>query len=104
VLAVRRAISVAGEEGFGKVLVVSDCLSMIQQINSMAIDQSVVGVIMQDIKHSSGSFEEISFSHVCRHLNESAHILARSIKRFISSTFRNFAPDCIRKTLCNDLL
>jgi ribonuclease HI len=103
-LAVRRAISLAGEEGFGKVLVVSDCLSVIQRINSTVIDRSVVGVIVQDIKHSSGSFEEISFSHVRRHLNESAHILARSAKRFISSTFRNFAPDCIRKTLCNDLL
>jgi hypothetical protein len=87
---VRRAISLASEEGFGNVLVFSDCLSVIQQINSMAIDRSVVGLIMQDIKHLSDSFEEISLSHVCHHLMN-RHILARSVKHFISSTFRNQA-------------
>jgi ribonuclease HI len=103
-LAVRRAISLAGDEGFGRLQVVSDCLSVIQRINSTMTDRSIVGVVVQDIKHLADSFEEVSFTHVRRHCNESAHILARSAERFISSTFRNFAPDCIRQTLCNDLL
>jgi hypothetical protein len=36
--------------------------------------------------------------------NEAAHVLARSAERFVSCTFRLSAPECIRKTLCNDLL
>jgi hypothetical protein len=103
-LALRRAVSIADSEGFGKLMVVSDCLSLIQRVNSSALDRSNVGVVVQDIKHLALNFIEISFSHVCRHCNESAHILARSAELFSSSVFRNFAPDCIRQTLCNDLL
>jgi ribonuclease HI len=100
-LAVRRAVSLAGDEGFGKLQVVSDCLSVIQRINSTMVDRSSVGVIIQDIKSLASNFESISFSHVRRQCNESAHILARLAESFISSTFRNFAPDCIRQSLCH---
>lgn len=103
-LAVRCALSLADDEGFGKVQVVSDCLSVIQRIDSTTIDWSPVGVIIQDIKSLAASFEAISFKHVRRQCNESAHILARLAESFISSTFRNFAPECIRKTLYYDLL
>jgi hypothetical protein len=98
-LAVCRAISLAGDEGFDKIQVASDCLSVIQRINSMTIDQSPVCVIIQDIKFLAGSFEMISFYHVWHQCNESVYILARLAESFISSTFRNFAPQCIRKTL-----
>jgi hypothetical protein len=45
-LAVRRAISLAGDEGFGRLQVVSDCLSFIQRINSTTTDRSTVGVVV----------------------------------------------------------
>jgi hypothetical protein len=93
-LAMRRALSLASDEGFGKAMVVSNCLSLIQRVNSSSMD----------IKSLASSFNEISFTHVYRQCNESAHILARSAERFISSVFRNFVPDCIRQTLCNDLV
>jgi ribonuclease HI len=103
-LAVRRALSLADEEGFRKLQVVSDCLSVVQRINSSMVDRSHVGVVVRDIKDLANSFSSILFNHVHRESNGAAHILARSAERFISSTFRNFVPDCIRKTLCNDLL
>jgi ribonuclease HI len=103
-LAVRRAMSLADEEGFRKLLVVSDCLSVIHRINSVMPDRSPVGVVIQDIKALANNFSDISFSHVYRQGNEAAHILARSAERFSSIVFKNFAPDCIRQTLCNDLL
>jgi hypothetical protein len=103
ILALRRAVSLAGCEGFGKIMVVSDCLSLIQRVNSSVLDRSNVGVVVQDIKFLARNFDEISFSHVRRHCNESAHILARSAESFSSSVFRNFTPDCIRQTLCDDL-
>jgi ribonuclease HI len=103
-LAVRHAMSLADEEGFRKLLVVSDCLSVIHRINSVMPDRSPVGVVIQDIKALANNFSDISFSHVYRQGNEAAHILARSGEGFSSIVFKNFAPDCIRQTLCNDLL
>jgi hypothetical protein len=104
VLVLHRAASLVGNDGFGKLMVVSECLSVIQHVNSSTLDQSNVGVEVQDIKHLAHGFDESTFSHVLLHCNESAHILAPAAECFISSVFRNFAPDCIRQTLCNDLL
>jgi hypothetical protein len=73
-------------------------------INSTTVDRSSVGSIIQHIKSLASNFESISFSHVRRQCNESAPILARLAKIFISSTLRNFAPDFIRQILGNDLL
>uniref|UniRef100_A0ACD5WXJ3 Uncharacterized protein n=1 Tax=Avena sativa TaxID=4498 RepID=A0ACD5WXJ3_AVESA len=100
----RRAVSLATEEGFSKIEVVSDCLSLVQRINSQVQERSYVGVVVQDIRTIASAFAEFSVSHVRRHCNESAHILARSAEFFISSIFINFTSDCIRKTLCNYLL
>jgi ribonuclease HI len=102
-LVLRRALSLADDEGICKLVVVSDCLSAIQRIQSTAMDRRLVGVVIQDIKEFANNFTNIYFSHVRRQCNESAHILARSAERFVSSVFRNFAPECIRMTLCNDL-
>jgi hypothetical protein len=69
------------------------------------MDRSSVGVVVQDIKALAQDFEAFSLSHVFHQFNESAHILARSTERYVFfSVFRNFAPDCFRKTLFNDLL
>jgi hypothetical protein len=100
----RHALSLASDEGFGKAMVVLDCLSLIQRVNSSTVDRSTVGVVVQDIKSLASNFNEISFTHVYRQCNESAHIIARYAEHFISSVFRNFDPDCIRQTLCNDLV
>jgi hypothetical protein len=102
-LALRRAVSLANDEGFDKAMVVSDYLSLILRLQSSELDRSMVSVVVQDIKLAA-SFASISFSHVYRQCNESAHIMARSAKLFRSSFFRNFALECIRKTLCNNLL
>jgi hypothetical protein len=85
-------------------MVVSNCLSLIQHLHASELDRSSVGVVVQDIKSLAANFTSILFDHVRRQYNESAHILARSAELFVSSIFRNSAPDCIRKTLCNDLL
>jgi ribonuclease HI len=103
-LACRRAVSLAVEEGFDKIIVVSDCLSLIHRLQSLELDRSMVGLVVQDIKHICTCFAEVSFMHALRQCNEAAHVLARSAERFVSCTFRLSAPECIRKTLCNDLL
>ncbi|KAI5001361.1 hypothetical protein ZWY2020_026011 [Hordeum vulgare] len=103
-LACRRAVSLASEEGFDRILVVSDCLSLVQRLESSELDRSMVGVVIQDIKNICSRFTDASFKHALRQCNEAAHVLARSAELFVSTIFRNSVPDCIRKTLCNDLL
>jgi ribonuclease HI len=102
-LALRRALSLAGSEGFDKVIVASDCLSLVQRVNSLELDRSQVGVVVQDIKAMASSFASVLFIHVYRQCNIAAHSLARSAELFISVTFRNSIPDCIRQTICNGL-
>ena len=86
-LACCRVVSLAVEEGFDTVFVVSGCLSLVQRLLSMELDRSMVGVVIQDIKHICSSFTDVSFKHVLHHCNGAAHILARSAEHFISSIF-----------------
>jgi hypothetical protein len=103
-LALHCTLALAGDKGFCKLMVVSDCLSVIQRVQSRVLDQSHVGVVIRDIKDLANNFSDISFRHVRRQCNGQAHILGRSAERFIFTIFINFVPDCIRQTLCNDLL
>jgi ribonuclease HI len=82
-LALRRALSLAGDEGFSKIMVVSDCLSLVQRVLAPRMDRSSVGVVVQDIKALAQDFEAFSLSHVFHQFNESAHILARSTERYV---------------------
>jgi ribonuclease HI len=61
-LAMRRALSLAVEEGFSKIMVVSDCLSLIQRVLAPGVDRSSVGVVVQDIKALAQDF---GFFHPC---------------------------------------
>jgi hypothetical protein len=97
-LALRRAVSLAREEGYDRVTFASDCLSLIQRLNSSVLDRSSVGILVAEVKHMTKSFSSVSFCHVKRNLNEAAHILAKT--SLFSSCFFDSVPDCIRGTSC----
>jgi hypothetical protein len=103
-LALHRAVAVASEQGMNKVILASDCLSVINRLKSTDQDRSEVGSVVLDIKLLVAGFSSATFRHVPRLSNEAAHILARSCNfnslGFISSS----APELIRKTLCTDVL
>lgn len=102
-LAIRRALSFAQEEGFPKIIVASDCLSVIQRITSPVTDRSLLGTVIEDIKFNSKTFNSCSFRHVFRILNVAAHELARGVSS-VSYVWRDVPPDLIRETLCTDLM
>ena len=102
-LALRRAMVLAREHGFGKAIFASDCLSLIQRVNSKIQDRSLVGNVVADIKFLRADFSLVSFRHVHRSLNEAAHTLARTCDSSSSGALFDFAPDCIREILCIDL-
>jgi ribonuclease HI len=76
-LAVRRAVTLAGEEGLDRIILMSDCLTVIQRINSSGRDRSLVGVVVEDIKTLATSLSSVTFHHISRLCNNSAHLLAR---------------------------
>jgi hypothetical protein len=48
-LAPRHAVMITCDKGFDKAIFVSNCLSLIQRLNSPSPDRSPVGSIVQDI-------------------------------------------------------
>jgi ribonuclease HI len=103
-LAIRRAVFFAREEGFSKIIVASDCLSVIQRIKSSMTDRSEYGPVIEDIKFSSKLFVSLEFRHVLRVLNVAAHNLAGRCVSSVNYVWRGAPPVCIREALCNDLL
>jgi hypothetical protein len=65
-LALRRAVLLARDEGFDKVIFVTDCLSLVQRLNATVIDRSSVGILVSGIKAIATSFASVSFIHVKR--------------------------------------
>jgi hypothetical protein len=68
------------------------------------LDRSPVGVLVADIKSLAKSFTSVSFIHVKCCLNEAAHVLAKSCINFTSSEVFHTILECIRGTLCIDVI
>jgi ribonuclease HI len=102
--AVLHAIVFAREEGFSKIIIGSDCASVIQRLLSKTTDRSLFGPVVADIKKVAVSFISCEFQHVYRDSNVAAHLLARSCASVPSSVWRGVSPDLIRQTICNDIM
>jgi ribonuclease HI len=101
-LAIRSAVTLARDEGFDKIKLVSDCLSVVQRIGTASRDRSIVGVVVEDIKSLAKSFLSVQFSHVSRSCNNSAHSLARRAELSSPVFYRHLVPEFIRDKLCID--
>jgi hypothetical protein len=103
-IALRRAVLLARDRGLDKAIFASDCLSLVQRMDSSTRDRSSVGILVDDIKHLVKDFNSVSFFHVRRELNVAAHVLAKScFNSSLSEVFLS-VPDCIRQTLCIDVI
>jgi ribonuclease HI len=103
-LAMRRAIILAKEEGFSKVIVSSDCLLVVQRVTNGQEDRSLCGSVIHDIRKLVDSFTSCFFRHVYRSLNVAAHTLAKSSEFSVCSVWRGVIPDCIHEIICNEFL
>ena len=77
-LALRRADYLAREQGCQSVIFTSDCLSLVQRVNSPTRDRSLVGSVVSDIKVGASGFASVVFKHFHRQSNVLAHVLAKS--------------------------
>ena len=99
-MALWHAVSLVREEGFTDVLFKTDCLSVVQRLQSPSMDRSVVGTVLKDVKSLANGLSSVAFHHVRRHCNVLDHVLARSSLGSSSLSISRSAPDCIRETLC----
>jgi hypothetical protein len=102
-IAVRQAMLITRDKGFQKIILMSDCLSLIQRIVSPGMDRSVVGTMVGDIKSLATEFSTVSFKHIGRKNNVAAHLLDRSSETTLCFFSFDVLPVVIRKELCNDV-
>lgn len=60
------ALSSARGEGFDNFICTTDCLSVVQRVNSPGKDRSAYGSVIEDIKRLLSSFQSSSITHVYR--------------------------------------
>ena len=82
-LDVIRAFYLAPDEHFFDVIFASDCLPLVQQLNSSVHDRSSIGSVVADINYATSVFYSVIFKHVRRHLSVAAHLLAKSCMNFV---------------------
>jgi ribonuclease HI len=86
-VAIRNALRVAADRGFQDIILVSSCLSMVQQINSPTQGRSSAGILVSDIKVLMNGFLSCSVKHYGRRMNVAVHKLARSCEHLVFSHF-----------------
>jgi hypothetical protein len=102
-VAVRAALLMSRDHGFRKVILVSDCLSLINRISSSVKDRSDLGTVVGDIKSLKTDFESCCFRFSSRRSNVVAHKLARSSELLLCNLSVGVIPELIRVELCNDV-
>ena len=101
--AFRRALFFAMQLPYDKVVVASDCLTLINKFRSRKVDRSHTEIIVEDIKQLMRvSSVVFSFIHVSRNCNEVAHALAKSADQLFVSEWFHSPPELILSKLCND--
>jgi hypothetical protein len=103
-LAVRRALTVSKDHGVHKVLLISDCMSLIHRILSRVTDRFALGAVIVDIKTLATDFESSSFSFSSRKMNVVAHTLARNAESLVCNISVGVVPELIRNELCSDVI
>ena len=76
-LATRRSLELALETGFGRVVLEGDSQILIQALKEDTHSLANFGHIVIDISYLASHFSMIDYSHVCRHCNVVARLLAR---------------------------
>uniref|UniRef100_J3L042 RNase H type-1 domain-containing protein n=1 Tax=Oryza brachyantha TaxID=4533 RepID=J3L042_ORYBR len=91
--AIRRALTIAKEEGLQRVIVASDCLPVIQKLQTPVRDRSRVGCLVEDIKKIGAGMNACSFIHVSRLCNVEAYTLAHCSEHSVCNIYRNETPE-----------
>ncbi|KAK9988077.1 hypothetical protein SO802_028316 [Lithocarpus litseifolius] len=72
------AIKKAAEEGFKRIILEGDALNVIEPLkNKAVVSHWRIKAVLEDILFPVKSFDNVSFSFICRDGNVTAHLLAQ---------------------------
>ncbi|XP_074283622.1 uncharacterized protein LOC141608159 [Silene latifolia] len=81
--AVFEGLNEAARRGHTKIVVESDCLTVIDALKRKAKGKSMFSLLLEDISNLCNSFESVLWSHTCRVNNMIAHSLAHLFPRTV---------------------
>lgn len=103
-MAVKEALSWIDAMQWGKVVLVSDCLVIVQAIRSQTPMRSQFGSVIEDCRKYLRRLNKVSLFHVKRSANMVAHELARESYNYPGRSFdRNSIPSSIKHCIQLDL-
>ncbi|XP_027173470.1 uncharacterized protein LOC113773121 [Coffea eugenioides] len=103
-MAIRKALIIAKQKGWGKIVLQSDCKAIIDKLNVKSAEYLSVGVILFDILKLRMDFIECSFSFVRRGVNSVAHHLAKYALRVVDEkVWQESFPDWLCSLASKDV-
>jgi hypothetical protein len=103
-MSARQALYFAKCEDFKKVFVQSECLSVVQHVNSSTTDRYSNGSVIEDIKMLMKSFMSCSFKHIYRGANVVVHSLARLCGFSSRCVSRGVTLECLCEIIYNNIM
>lgn len=74
--AVVLGLKMALQCGAKSICVESDCLQVVQMLNTNKWDGSYLGIVVREASSIASAFDVVSYNHVVREANEAAHAIA----------------------------
>jgi hypothetical protein len=97
-MAERSAVARAKDHGLTKIILESDCLSLMQRLSGTHQDRSILGAAIADIKTQKTGFESCLFRISSHVTNVVAHTLTRSAEPLVCNILVGV------KELCNNIM
>ncbi|XP_075645801.1 uncharacterized protein LOC142616956 [Castanea sativa] len=86
-LACRKAIEFAIDAGFSRLVIEGDNVNVIKAISSQAANISLLGNVVEDIKHLIRGLQWMSTSHIRQSGNKVAHVLAQYARIIVEDLY-----------------
>ena len=86
-LACRKAIEFGIDAGFYKLVIEGDNVNVIKAISSQTANLSLLGNVVDDIKHLIRGLQWVSISHTRRSGNKVAHVLAQHARNIVKDLY-----------------
>ncbi|KAL0010800.1 hypothetical protein SO802_005908 [Lithocarpus litseifolius] len=86
-LACRKAIEFGIDAGFSKLVIEGDNVNVIKAISSQTASLSLLGNVVEDIKHLIRDLQWESISHTRRNGNKVAHVLAQHARIIVEDLY-----------------
>lgn len=95
-MAVKEALTWLKSRGFQHIILESDYLNLCTAFNSLSLDFSYVGLIIEQCKFIVSDIGDVVVCHVRRSANHIAHVLAQATgSSTILGVWDSFPPPCI---------